>query len=146
MSFSDICIETICDLSAELVHYGKHDELKDTAPMAVLTIHSLAKIAAELDHTGYSSNHLRQQLVDGYFIGNLLDAAADQGDKQSTDFLGKLAKKVPELAAALGRYEEMAKGNNGLIYAMRFPQQSAALQSVLETFHAQDFMLSEASA
>ncbi len=146
MSFSDTCIETICDLCAALVHYGKHDALEDTAPMAVLAIHSLAKIAAELDHTGYSSNHLHQQLVDGYFVGNLLDAVADQGDKQSTDFLGKLAKKVPELAAALGRYEEMAKGNSGLIYAMRFPQQYAALQSVLDTFHGQDITMSEASA
>lgn len=144
MSFFDTCLECLDDLCANLVHYGKHNELRDTAPMAVLTIHNLATIAASLDDAGDPEDDLRQKLHDGFFIGSLLDAVADQGDKKSADFLANLAKMVPELAAGLGRYEKMAEGNGGLIYAMRFPEQSAALQSVLDTFHAADRVLATA--
>ena len=136
MSFSDTCIETICELCTNLVHYGKRDQLKDKASMAVLTIYNLAEIAANLDTTPHASDLVHQQLQDGYFLGNLLDAVADQGDQQSVDFLANVAKTVPQLAAVLGRYEEMSQGNSGLIYAMRFAKQSAALQNVLDAFHA----------
>ena len=61
MSFSDTCIEAICELCAEVVRYDKDGKIGETGPAAILAIKSLADIANSLDLPMYppESLHLR---------------------------------------------------------------------------------------
>ncbi len=98
MSFSDTCIETICELCTELVQYGKNNELGETGPEAILVIKSLANIANTLDLPMFPADALHLRNPDGYFLGNLLNAVSDQADQQSVDFLAPQVRQQIEIS------------------------------------------------
>ena len=135
MSFSDICIETICELCAEVVHYGKNNELGETGPEAILVIKSLADIANTLDLPLFPADALQLRNPDGYFLGNLLNAVSDQDDQQSVDFLALMARDVPELGQALKRYELQCQEKPAFTATINRLGQNDVLQKVLLAYH-----------
>ncbi len=135
MSFFDTCIETICELCSELVHYGKDGQLGATGPEAILAIKSLADIANTLDLPMFPADTLHLHNPDGYFLGNLLDAVSDQGDHQSVEFLALMARNAPELGQALERYELAFKEKPAFVALIQRLGQQETLQNVLLAYH-----------
>jgi hypothetical protein len=135
MSFSDTCIETICELCSELVHYGKDGQLGATGPEAILAIKSLADIANTLDLPMFPAEALHLRNPDGYFLGNLLNAVSDQGDQNSVEFLALMAHAVPDLGQALERYELACREKPAFIAQIRRLGQKETLQNVLLAYH-----------
>ncbi len=135
MSFSDTCIETICELCAEVVRYGKNNELDETGPEAILVIKSLADIANTLDLPFFPAEALHLRNPDGYFLGNLLNAVSDQDDQQSVDFLALMARTVPELGHALDRYELQCQEKPAFSATINRLGQHDILQKVLLAYH-----------
>jgi hypothetical protein len=135
MSFSDTCIETICELSAEVVRYGKDGRLGETGPEAIMVIKSLADIANTLDLPMFPADALQPRNPDGYFLGNLLNAVSDQADQQSVDFLALMARTVPELGQALERYELQCQEKPAFTANLNQLGQSDVLQNVLLAYH-----------
>ena len=135
MSFSDTCIETICELCAEVVRYGKDGRLGETGPEAILVINSLANIANTLNLPLFPADALQPRNPDGYFLGNLLNAVSDQDDQQSVDFLALMARDVPELGQALERYELAYREKPAFIANLDRLGQHDILQKVLLAYH-----------
>lgn len=135
MSFSDICIETICELCAEVVRYGKDGKIGETGPDAIRVIKSLADIANALDLPMFPTEALHLRNPDGYFLGNLLNAVSDQGDQQSVEFLALMACNVPELAQALERYEIACHEKPTFLASLDQLGQSETLQNILLAYH-----------
>ena len=135
MSFSDTCIETICELCAEVVRYGKDGRLGETGPEAILVIKSLADIANTLDLPLFPADALQPRNADGYFLGNLLNAVSDQDDQQSVDFLALMARTVPELGQALERYELQCQEKPAFTANLHRLGQHETLQKVLLAYH-----------
>ena len=135
MSFSDTCIETICELCAEVVQYGKDGRLGETGPEAILVIKSLADIANTLDLPLFPADALQPRNPDGYFLGNLLNAVSDQDDQQSVDFLALMARDVPELGQALERYELQCQEKPAFSANIHQLGQHETLQKVLLAYH-----------
>ena len=135
MSFSDTCIETICELCTEVVRYGKGGGLGETGPDTILVIKSLADIANTLDLPFFPAEALHLRNPDGYFLGNLLNAVSDQADQQAVDFLALMARNVPELGQALERYELACLEKPAFIASLERLGQYDALQDVLMAYH-----------
>jgi hypothetical protein len=135
MSFSDTCIETICELCTEFVRYGKDGGLGETGPEAILVIKSLADIANTLDLPFFPAELLHLRNPDGYFLGNLLNAVSDQDDQKSVDFLALMARDVPELGQALERYELQCQEKPAFVATINQLGQSDVLQNVLLAYH-----------
>jgi hypothetical protein len=135
MSFSDTCIETICELCAEVVRYGKDGRLGETGPEAILVIKSLANIANTLDLPLFPADAPQPRNPDGYFLGNLLNAVSDQDDQQAVDFLALMARNVPELGHALERYELQCQKKPAFVATLNQLGQSDVLQKVLLAYH-----------
>jgi hypothetical protein len=135
MSFSDICIETICELCAEVVRYGKDGKIGETGPEAILAIKSLADIANSLDLPMYPAEALHLRNPDGYFLGNLLNAVSDQADEQAVGFLALMAHAVPALGQALERYELACREQPAFIASLDRLGQYETLQNVLTAYH-----------
>ena len=135
MSFSDTCIETIYELCAEVVRYGKDGRLGETGPEAILVIKSLANIANTLNLPFFPADALQPRNPDGYFLGNLLNAVSDQDDQQSVDFLALMAQDVPELGQALERYELQCQEKPAFNATINQLGQYETLQKVLLAYH-----------
>ena len=135
MSFSDTCIETICELCTEAVRYGKNGRLGETGPEAILVIKSLADIANTLDLPLFPADALQPRNPDGYFLGNLLNAVSDQADQQSVDFLALMARNVQELGQALERYELQCQEKPAFTANLHRLGQHDILQKVLLAYH-----------
>ena len=135
MSFSDTCIETIYELCAEVVQYGKDGRLGETGPEAILVIKSLANIANTLDLPLFPADALQPRNPDGYFLGNLLNAVSDQDDQQSVDFLAQMARDVPELGQALERYGLQCQEKLAFTATINQLGQYDVLQEVLLAYH-----------
>jgi hypothetical protein len=135
MSFSDTCIETICELCAEVVRHGKDGQIGETGPAAILAIKSLADIANTLDLPMFPVEALHLRNPDGYFLGNLLNAVFDQADQQAVDFLALMAHTVPDLGQALERYELACREKPAFIAELHRLGQNETLQNVLTAYH-----------
>ena len=135
MSFSDTCIETICELCAEVVRFGKDGRLGETGPEAILVIKSLADIANTLNLPFFPADTLQPRNADGYFLGNLLNAVSDQDDQQSVDFLALMARTVPELGKAVERYELQCQEKPAFSATINRLGQHDILQKVLLAYH-----------
>lgn len=136
MAFSDTCIETLVELCMSFVHYGKHGELDAVLPRAVQAIHDLAEMASILEYPAIPNATDHRDLLDGFFLGNLLDAVTEHDDPRAVQFLAAAAHSVPVLGAALLRYEQMLRGKAGTIYGIRKPEQAETLQKVLLAYQA----------
>jgi len=132
MSFSDTCIETICELCAEVVRYGKDGKIGETGPEAILAIKSLANIANTLDLPMHPAEALHLRNPNGYFLGNLLNAVSDQGDHQSVEFLAQMACSVPELERALNYYEVACYEKPAFVADLQRLGQYETLQKVMQ--------------
>ena len=136
MALSDACIETIITFCDYLGDYATIEDAGDGGPNAVLAIHHLAQCAAKLDREPGLSHLAHQRRADGYFLGNLLDGCARHPNLATEEFVAAMAHTVPELSAALLRYDAMARSESGDAYRARYSAQAEYLGEVMKVYSA----------
>lgn len=111
--FSHQCIASIVTMSEEFCKLRRTDVSPQSLRHFVLSVHHLAYCVAEFERSPMHRPGHFDWVVDGYFLGNLIDAAYKSKWRLPVQLLVEAAVEIPELMTAIKRdYDRYLNLNN----------------------------------